>query len=248
MLNKVIGKNIKQLRTERGLSQEELASILFVTRQTVSNYETGRSYPDIDMLDKISTALDAELSWLLYGKPVPKDKTVKRTTTFIFIGVFSVLLILTLVLCAYTRNLKLINHIVMPNILTRLILVPLDMIILGAVILQIIDYFADIGKPKNSFLKIGRISTICVVGSNLIIVLPYIVWCFSILFQIIFHFDYISMSFPTIPLYEEVARFFLKLMYSFPFVYVLVGMALWLFYPPKRNAHSTVDRPTPPQV
>jgi len=35
-----IGKNIKLLREERNMTQDELAERLFVTRQTVSNYET----------------------------------------------------------------------------------------------------------------------------------------------------------------------------------------------------------------
>ena len=38
-----IGKNIRTLRTRRGLSQDQLAEALHVTRQTVSNYETGDS-------------------------------------------------------------------------------------------------------------------------------------------------------------------------------------------------------------
>lgn len=38
-----IGKNIKDLREQKGLTQEALAEQLFVTRQTVSNYETGRT-------------------------------------------------------------------------------------------------------------------------------------------------------------------------------------------------------------
>lgn len=42
-----IGKNIRTLREKKGMTQEELAQALFVTRQTVSNYETGRSRPDI---------------------------------------------------------------------------------------------------------------------------------------------------------------------------------------------------------
>ena len=39
-----IGKNIRTLRERKGMTQEELAQALFVTRQTVSNYETGLSY------------------------------------------------------------------------------------------------------------------------------------------------------------------------------------------------------------
>ena len=45
-----IGKNLKQLREQKGLKQEQLAELLFVTRQTVSNYENGRSRPDIETL------------------------------------------------------------------------------------------------------------------------------------------------------------------------------------------------------
>ena len=48
-----IGKNIKDLRIRAKLTQEELAEKLFVTRQTVSNYENGKSRPDVDMIVKI---------------------------------------------------------------------------------------------------------------------------------------------------------------------------------------------------
>ena len=38
-----IGKNIRSLRMQKGMTQEQFAEKLFVTRQTVSNYETGVS-------------------------------------------------------------------------------------------------------------------------------------------------------------------------------------------------------------
>lgn len=38
-----IGRNIREQRMKKGLSQEELAERLYVTRQTISNYETGDS-------------------------------------------------------------------------------------------------------------------------------------------------------------------------------------------------------------
>lgn len=61
-----IGKNIKDLRIQKKLTQDELAEKLFVTRQTVSNYETGRSRPDIDMLMRIAEVLETDLNSLLY--------------------------------------------------------------------------------------------------------------------------------------------------------------------------------------
>ena len=54
-----IGKNIRTLRTRRGLSQDQLAEALHVTRQTVSNYETGRSRPDVEMLTALAEALNS---------------------------------------------------------------------------------------------------------------------------------------------------------------------------------------------
>ena len=43
-----IGKNIKKARSEKGYTQEQLAQKLSVTRNTISNYETGHSNPDIE--------------------------------------------------------------------------------------------------------------------------------------------------------------------------------------------------------
>lgn len=62
-----IGKNIRALRVRKKLSQDQLAQILHVTRQTVSNYETGRSRPDVEMLAELARVLDADLKELLYG-------------------------------------------------------------------------------------------------------------------------------------------------------------------------------------
>lgn len=68
-----IGKNIRQLRTEKNLTQDDLAERLFVTRQTVSNYETGKSRPDIDMLERIAEVLDTDIQTVIYG-PEPKKQ------------------------------------------------------------------------------------------------------------------------------------------------------------------------------
>ena len=53
-----ISKNIKKLRKENNLTQEALAEKLFVTRQTVSYWETGRSQPTLDMLGDLAAALN----------------------------------------------------------------------------------------------------------------------------------------------------------------------------------------------
>ena len=69
-----IGKNIKTLRTQKNMTQDELAEKLFVTRQTVSNYETGRSRPDVEMLAKIAEVLETDANTVIYGLPAEVSK------------------------------------------------------------------------------------------------------------------------------------------------------------------------------
>ena len=52
-----VAKHIRALRNKRQLTQEELAEKLFVTRQAVSNWETAKSQPDVETLEKIAAAL-----------------------------------------------------------------------------------------------------------------------------------------------------------------------------------------------
>ena len=82
-----ISKNIRALRTTKGLTQEELAAALHVTRQTVSNYENGRSRPDIDMVLRIAQALETDANDVLYGPPVPPDRRRERRRILIGLAV-----------------------------------------------------------------------------------------------------------------------------------------------------------------
>jgi transcriptional regulator with XRE-family HTH domain len=59
---------IYELRTKRGLSQEELAEKVFVTRQAVSRWETGETIPNIDTLKLLSKLFDVSINTLL-GSP-----------------------------------------------------------------------------------------------------------------------------------------------------------------------------------
>lgn len=66
-----IGARIRVLREKQGLTQQELADRLQVTRQTVSNYEIGRSQPDLEMLERMTQVLGVEVSVLLGEGPAP---------------------------------------------------------------------------------------------------------------------------------------------------------------------------------
>ena len=62
-----IHQNLKWLRTQRGLTQEEAAQRLHTTRQTVSSYETGRTQPDLDTLVRLAQLYGVPVEHLLYG-------------------------------------------------------------------------------------------------------------------------------------------------------------------------------------
>lgn len=62
--------NLKRLREEAGLTQDELAQRLHVVRQTVSKWEHGTSVPDADMLARIAALYEVSASSLLDEQPI----------------------------------------------------------------------------------------------------------------------------------------------------------------------------------
>lgn len=60
-----LGKTILNIRKERNLTQEEFAQLFHVTRQTVSNWENEKSYPDLGTLVEISNQFSISLDKLI---------------------------------------------------------------------------------------------------------------------------------------------------------------------------------------
>lgn len=63
----MVGKNIKKAREGRGLTQEDLAERLNVTRQAVSNWENEKTQPSIEMLNQLALVLEVSVEELIYG-------------------------------------------------------------------------------------------------------------------------------------------------------------------------------------
>ncbi len=78
-MNNAVGKHIGKLRRERGLSQEQLAEKLSVTRQAVSNWETGRTQPSLEILEALAKAFEVELLTVIYGQPPVTEETAEDT-------------------------------------------------------------------------------------------------------------------------------------------------------------------------
>ena len=59
-----VGNQIKKYRDQLHLSQEQLAEKIYVTRQTISNWETNKSYPDIHSLVLLSQIFNVSIDQL----------------------------------------------------------------------------------------------------------------------------------------------------------------------------------------
>ena len=98
-----VGKQIKRFRRDLKLSQEELAGKIFVTRQTISNWENEKNYPDVNSLVLLSQLFNTSLDILVKGDVIEMKKQVaqddvrrfKRDTV-----IFTVLIFVTVLAAA----------------------------------------------------------------------------------------------------------------------------------------------------
>jgi transcriptional regulator with XRE-family HTH domain len=75
-----IGQIIKKLRSDRHLSQQQLADILGVHRKTIAFYEQNKSQPPADILQKMASIFEVSYDDLLSGKSDFPGVTVKDKT------------------------------------------------------------------------------------------------------------------------------------------------------------------------
>lgn len=74
-----LGKQIRKYRNERTLSQEALAERIYVSRQTVSNWENDKSYPDVNSLVLLSEVFEVSLDQLIKGDVEIMREEINRT-------------------------------------------------------------------------------------------------------------------------------------------------------------------------
>ena len=151
-----IGRNIKSLREENKLSQDQLAEKLFVTRQTVSNYETGRSRPDVEMLTRIADALDVDANTVIYGvEPSPEQRLERKTLVIAFL-ITLVLGIMWFVLAPLAQAYQQKYLDIVPQLLLRSIVLPNLLMILGWTVMQSSHVFLGAKRLKGKNIRLFR--------------------------------------------------------------------------------------------
>lgn len=151
-----IGKNIRSLRIRRGLTQDELAEALFVTRQTVSNYETGRSHPDVEMLLRIAQVLEADIQHLIYGLPVEKDRRREKQRLLAVAAAVLLLSILQAVLTPLSQNAIINRGDERLYLLLNVVLAPVSTLLLGWAAMQALGLALHLRPSARPWAKPAR--------------------------------------------------------------------------------------------
>lgn len=102
-------EKLQQLRKSRGLTQEELAEVLYVSRTAVSKWESNRGYPSIDSLKAISGYFSVSIDDLLSGEKLlsiaeKETKTNLRNICGLLYGMTDLFFVLLIVLPLYPKT------------------------------------------------------------------------------------------------------------------------------------------------
>ena len=102
-------EKLQELRKNRGLTQEELAEALYVSRTAVSKWESGRGYPSIDLLKQIASFFSVTIDDLLSGEKLlsiaekENQSNVRNMCDLIF-GIVDLFSFLLVVLPLYPKS------------------------------------------------------------------------------------------------------------------------------------------------
>lgn len=102
-------EKLQELRKKRGITQEELAEALYVSRTAISKWESGRGYPNIDSLKEISNFFSISIDDLLSSETVlsiaeNENKSNMRSMCDLLFGMVDVCVLLLIILPLYPNN------------------------------------------------------------------------------------------------------------------------------------------------
>ncbi|MBP1553442.1 MAG: helix-turn-helix transcriptional regulator [Oscillospiraceae bacterium] len=240
-----IGKNIRDLRIEKNLTQDQLAEKLFVTRQTVSNYENGKSRPDIDMIAKISEVLECDVNTVLYGV---QDNSKK--TEYIKLAVGAVMTAITIALYMYfapiVMRIKGQYYLASFNFLIGFVLFPLMWLLVGWTVMQLACIAFKTRTPVPKWTKRIKYLLFIMLAAYFTVIL---IWILPVAIEDYRYLDALrkgvhNVSINTLPnIYSNIGElvlgyilYFLGFRYDLRIpVFLSCGIILWLCGFPKRK-------------
>ncbi len=155
-----VGKHIKKIRKEKNLTQDDLAERLHCTRQTISNYENGKSEPGIEVLIELAGVLEVEINDLIYGPQKRENTKRQKKRAVAALIAAGVLFAVINILAPFAKQYSLKYFETTPMYLLQYVLRPFALTLLGWGIVEAGKAFAGIriweGRSQRT-VKIGRI-------------------------------------------------------------------------------------------
>lgn len=150
-----VGKNIKKIRKEKNLTQDDLAERLHCTRQTISNYENGKSEPHIELLVEIAGVLDVEVNDLIYGLREKENRRKQKVlAAIILIAAIIMLAVIALLMPVAENAWKRFDSY--PIFLLRITFRPIALTLFGWGLMETIAEVFEIPMEKAVYRKFTR--------------------------------------------------------------------------------------------
>ena len=168
-------EKLQEFRKSKGLTQEQLADILYVSRTAVSKWESGRGYPNIDSLKEISKFFSVSVDELLSGEKLlslaeNENKSNIRSICDLLFGIVDFLSFLLIVLPLYPNAIG--GYVYSVNLLSYQNTVPttiffcwvIFILLIALGVVKIILTKINIKKGSKNLIKISvAVSVFCVV-------------------------------------------------------------------------------------
>lgn len=219
-----IGKNIRDLRKCAGMTQEEMADRLFFTRQTVSNYETGKSRPDVETIVQIGELFGVDANTVIYG---PADEvSVNHTRRIIRVIVIIVVCVLLMQLNKWVAYHRANTYLQSLYTAVKLLLNPAAYVVAGWWMLdEVLLILRFKGCPITTWIPYIRRAVICLLTVTVLFIFPQIIFDAIGDYYILLNKSF-SVSIPYIPLISDIEKFLVLLNLRFPALYVVFGVIL----------------------
>jgi transcriptional regulator with XRE-family HTH domain len=167
-------EKLQELRKNRGLTQEELAEALYVSRTAISKWESGRGYPSIDSLKEISKFYSVTIDELLSTEKLlsiaeKENKANMRNMCDLLFGIVDLFSFILIVLPLYPNTID--DFVYSVNLLNYVQTTQINKIVFWTMYITLIVIgivkviFTKTGKEKNSktMMEISMIISILMV-------------------------------------------------------------------------------------
>lgn len=218
---KKIGSFLKELRKEKGLTQEQLAEIIGVAGRTVSRWETASNMPDLSILIQLAEFYDIEVSEILDGerKNNEMNKELKQTLTKVadyseakkkkFADVCNLVLLITFIICAITLVVQLIIFVNIKYVIGEIITILIGGF--AAITMTIKNGLWDISSkqkitPLRDIITSGIMSFIFTVSGSAMIYLRTENFKFTTVFAIVFFIVIFALGFVVLRMLAKLSQ------------------------------------------